>query len=133
MRNGDPGAKHVILLAEDDEVNQDIVRAFLQDCGDLDLVVANDGRAALEAALLNKFALLIVDQNMPFITGDRLVRHLRAVSSINSATPVIRFTADADQRPPEFKTPGDVAEVTLPKPLRKELLISAIRTLLGQI
>lgn len=133
MRNGDLGAKHVILLAEDDEVNQDIVRAFLQDCDDLELVVANDGRAALEAAISNKFDLLIVDQNMPFITGDRLVRHLRAVNSLNSATPVIRFTADADQRQPDFKTPGDVADVTMPKPLRKDQLILAIRTLLARV
>lgn len=131
MRNGDQVAKHLILLAEDDEVNQEIVRAFLKDAGDLELVVANDGRAALEAALLNKFDLLIVDQNMPFITGDRLVRHLRAVNSRNSKTPVIRFTAEADQRPVEFKTLDDVAEVTLPKPLRKDALIQAIRTLLA--
>jgi len=131
MRSGDQVAKHLILLAEDDEVNQEIVRAFLKDAGDLELIVANDGRAALEAALLNKFDLLIVDQNMPFITGDRLVRHLRAVNSRNSMTPVIRFTAEADQRPVDFKTLDDVAEVTLPKPLRKDALIQAIRTLLA--
>lgn len=130
MPNGDKVAKHVILLAEDDEVNQDIIHAFLKDAGDLELVVANDGRAALEAALLTKFDLLIIDQNMPFITGDRLIRYLRSVNSKNSTTPVIRFTAEADQRPPDFKTLDGVSEVTLPKPLRKEQLIGAIRTLL---
>lgn len=131
MRNGDQAAKHLILLAEDDEVNQEIIQAFLKDAGDLELVIANDGRAALEVALTKKFALLIVDQNMPFITGDRLVRHLRSTNSINSTTPVIRFTAEADKRPLEIKTLDDVTEVTLPKPLSKDELILAIRALLA--
>lgn len=132
MQNGDHKAKHVILLAEDDEVNQEIIQAFLKDAGDFELVVANDGRAALEAALLKKFDILIVDQNMPFITGDRLIRYLRSANTMNSATPVIRFTADADQRPLNFKALNGVGEVTLPKPLRKEQLIEAMRTLLAE-
>lgn len=131
MRHGDKGAKHLILLAEDDEVNQEIIQAFLKDADDLELVIANDGRAALEVALLRRFDLLIVDQNMPFITGDRLIRHLRSVNSRNSTTPVIRFTAEADQRPLDFKTLDEVAEVTLPKPLHKDALLLAIRTLLA--
>ena len=123
-------AKFQILLAEDDEVNQDIVRAFLAG-GDLELTIASDGREALEMALLRKFDLLIVDQNMPYITGDRVIRHLRAGRSFNAATPVIRFTADADLKPLDLRTIAGSLEVTLPKPLSKETLISTIRALLG--
>ena len=123
-------AKFQILLAEDDEVNQDIVRAFLAG-GDLELTIASDGRKALEMALLRKFDLLIVDQNMPYITGDRVIRHLRAGRSFNAATPVIRFTADADLKPLDLRTIAGSLEVTLPKPLSKETLISTIRALLG--
>lgn len=121
-----------ILLAEDDEVNQDIVRAILGGSTDLTLTIASDGREALEVALLRRFDLMIVDQNMPFITGDRVVRHLRAGRSFNATTPVIRFTAEADARPLDLTAMAGKLEVTLPKPLRRETLIATIRALLAR-
>ena len=123
-------SRYQILLAEDDEVNQEIVIALLGG-SNLDLTIASDGRAALEAALSRKFDLLIVDQNMPFITGDRVVRHLRAGRSLNAETPVIRFTAEADARPIDYARIVGTLDVTLPKPLRRDTLISTIRALLG--
>lgn len=122
-----------ILLAEDDEVNQDIVRAYLADMDNVDLMVASDGRMALEAALINKYDLMIFDQQMPHIAGDRVLLHLRAGRSCNAATPVIRFSAAADARPVEIRQVGGVAEVTLPKPLRKETFISTVKAMLGAI
>ena len=130
MREPNAPTKFQILLAEDDEVNQDIVRAFLAG-GDLELTIAADGRQALEMALLRKFDLLIVDQNMPYITGDRVIRHLRAGQSLNATTPVIRFTAEADVLPRDLKAIPQGRQVTLPKPLSKATLVSTVRSLLG--
>lgn len=126
------GVRYNILLAEDDEVNQEIISAFLAG-SDLDLTIASDGRQALETALLRKFDLMIVDQNMPFITGDRVVRHLRAGRSFNSETPVIRFTAAADARPIDFARLVGQLEVTLAKPLSRDALLSTIRALLSRL
>lgn len=126
------GVRYNILLAEDDEVNQEIISAFLAG-SDLDLTIASDGRQALETALLRKFDLMIVDQNMPFITGDRVVRHLRAGRSFNSETPVIRFTAAADARPIDFGRLVGQLEVTLAKPLSRDALLSTIRALLSRL
>lgn len=122
--------KFQILLAEDDEVNQDIVRAFLADDQQLELTIASDGKEALEAAMSKRFDLMIFDQNMPFITGDRVIRHLRAGRSVNAETPAIRFTADADLKPMEIKTIDGISGATLPKPLNKATLVSTIRALL---
>lgn len=122
--------KFQILLAEDDKVNQSIVQAFLFGVN-VELTIASDGREALEAALTNKFDLMIVDQNMPFITGDRVIRHLRAGRSINAATPVIRFTANADHQPFDLGVASVPLEVTLPKPLSRQALISTVGALLG--
>jgi CheY-like chemotaxis protein len=130
MKENTPVAKFQILLAEDDEVNQDIIRAFLSG-GDLDLTIASDGREALEVALLRRFDLMIVDQNMPYITGDRVIRHLRAGQSLNSETPVIRFTAEADSGHVDLSSIAGKLEVTLPKPLSRDALISTINALLG--
>lgn len=122
-----------ILLAEDDEVNQDIVRAYLADMHNVELIVTSDGRQALEAALVDRYDLMIFDQQMPHITGDRVLLHLRAGRSCNAATPVIRFTAAADARPVEIRRVGGVAEVTLPKPLRLETFVSTVKAMLGAV
>jgi CheY-like chemotaxis protein len=131
MIESDQAPKYQILLAEDDEVNQDIVRAFLGSATDLDLTVVTDGRLALEAALVNKYDLMILDQQMPHMTGDRVLLHLRAGRSLNATTPIIRFTAAADAKPVDIRRVNGVAEATLPKPLRKETLLSTVRAMLG--
>ena len=123
--------RYQILLAEDDETNQDIVKAFLADTDDLDLTIASHGRQALEAALARKYDLMILDQQMPLINGDRVLLQLRAGRSVNAETPVIRFTAAADAKPAEIRRVNGVAETTLPKPLRKETLVTTIRTMLA--
>lgn len=121
-----------VLLAEDDTVNQSIIQAFLGGVN-VELTIASDGRQALEAALTNQYDLMIVDQNMPFITGDRVIRHLRAGRSMNSATPVIRFTASADFQPMDLRAVASALEVTLPKPLSRQDLLATVDALLGGV
>lgn len=130
MIEGAPMARYQILLAEDDEVNQDIVKAFLAGTPELELTVASDGRAALEAALVKKYDLMIFDQQMPHLTGDRVLLHLRAARTVNAKTPVIRFTAAADLKPLEINQVNGVAEAVLPKPLGKAVLLSTVLAML---
>lgn len=132
MTEAAPRTKFQVLLAEDDEVNQSIVQAFLFGVN-VELTIASDGRQALEAALTHQFDLMIVDQNMPFITGDRVIRHLRAGRTMNAATPVIRFTAAADFQPFDLSSAASMLEVTLPKPLSRQDLISTVDALLGGV
>ncbi|MEO6301277.1 MAG: response regulator [Paracoccaceae bacterium] len=125
--------KYQILLAEDDQVNQDIVTAFLDGMPELELTIACDGRMALEHSLAKKYDLLIFDQNMPYITGDRVLLHLRASRSLNALTPAIWFTAAADAKSAENKRVSGAAEVTLPKPLRRETFVSTVKALLDLV
>ncbi|MEO8241598.1 MAG: response regulator [bacterium] len=122
-----------ILLAEDDEVNQAIVRAFLGTTPELELTVASDGREALQAALAEKYDLMIFDNRMPFISGDRVLLHLRAGHSRNAATPVIRFTAAADLKPVEIREVDGISEVTLPKPLNRDTFVSTVKAMLAAL
>lgn len=117
-----------ILLAEDDEVTQQIVQSMLSCFGDVTLTVAGDGRAALEAALTQPFDLMIFDQNMPQINGDRVIRHLRAGNSANRDAQVIRFTAEAEAiRQP---APGTEGDIIVPKPIRSTEFIAVVQSLI---
>lgn len=117
-----------ILLAEDDEVTQQIVRSMLSGFDNVTLIVADDGREALEAALTQAFDLMIFDQNMPHINGDRVIRHLRAGNSANRDATVIRFTAEAEViRQP---APGTDDDIIMPKPIRSADFISVIQDLI---
>lgn len=117
-----------VLLAEDDEVNQQIVMAFLASTSNIRLTIVGDGRSALEAAMGTKFDLLLFDHNMPHITGDRVIRYLRSGNSSNATTPVIRFTADADHA--DIKTTGGLIDAILPKPLKAETFLNTLQTIL---
>jgi two-component system chemotaxis response regulator CheY len=117
-----------ILLAEDDEVTQQILRSMLSGFSDVVLTVACDGREALEAALTQSFDLMIFDQNMPHINGDRVIRHLRAGNSVNRDAKVIRFTAEAEViRQP---APGTAGDIVIPKPIRGAEFIAVIQELI---
>lgn len=120
--------KFRVLLAEDDEVNQQIVMAFLSGVSHIELTIVGDGRSALEAALGTKYDLMLFDHNMPHITGDRVIRYLRSGNSSNASTPVIRFTADADRA--DIRTSGGLIDAVLPKPLSAETFLSTIEAIL---
>ena len=127
---GDQGSdqKFRILLAEDDEVNQEVIKAFLVGQAHIDLTVVGDGRSALEAALGTRYDLMLFDHNMPHITGDRVIRYLRSGNSNNSRTPVVRFTAEADHA--VIRETEGLIEAVLPKPLRAETFLTTVETIL---
>lgn len=121
----------IILLAEDDEINQQIVQHLLADYAFIELVIASDGKVALETAMSQRFDLMIFDRHMPLISGDRVIRHLKAARTINMSTPMIQFTADAD-RSTTAPGQGDQADVVMSKPIQSEIFRSTVLRLLGR-
>ncbi len=117
-----------ILFAEDDEVTQQIVKSLLGGFDAIDLTIANDGRQALEAALMHSYDLMIIDQNMPHVNGDRVIRHLRAGNSANRNVKVIRFTAEVEVL--HNPTPDSPDDIFMPKPIRGAEFISVIAGLI---
>lgn len=121
----------VVLLAEDDEINQQVVRHLLADFPFIDLVVASDGKMALEAAISRPFDLMIFDRQMPLITGDRVIRHLKAARTPNTQTPIIQFTAEVTHATFD---PGqnDHADAVIPKPIPADVFRSTVLRLLNR-
>jgi DNA-binding response OmpR family regulator len=80
-----------ILLLEDDLILNEIVEEFLIDLG-YDVTVAYDGMQASEIIYDEQFDLLILDVNVPNMTGFEFLKSLR---ENNITTPAI-FTTSLD-------------------------------------
>jgi PAS domain S-box-containing protein len=85
-----------LLLAEDNEINQQIAVELLEGAG-AQVVVANDGREAVEKFLASpagSFDIVLTDLQMPVMDGYEVVRLVRADAD-RGKVPVIAMTAHA--------------------------------------
>ncbi len=84
----------LILLAEDNETNQEVIRQQLRLLG-YTCEIAGDGRSALERWRSGRHALLLTDCHMPAMDGYDLTRAIRAEEGDDKRIPIIAITADA--------------------------------------
>jgi two-component system sensor histidine kinase/response regulator len=84
-----------VLLAEDNIVNQRVVRGVLEKQGH-NVVVASNGREALEALKQHTFDLVLMDVQMPQMDGFEATRAIRKSEMLTKAhIPIIALTAHA--------------------------------------
>ncbi|MCF8037918.1 MAG: response regulator [Desulfohalobiaceae bacterium] len=87
-----------ILVAEDSKMNQMFIEELLKDEGH-DVVIAEDGRQALQALAREDFDLVLMDIRMPNLDGEetlRIIRH-EPPAGVDPHIPVIALTAYALQ------------------------------------
>jgi CheY-like chemotaxis protein len=82
-----------ILLAEDEPINQEVSRGLLEDVGLL-VDLAEDGEIALAQARQHRYALILMDIQMPNLNGIDATQAIRA-NSLNTDTPILAMTANA--------------------------------------
>ncbi|WP_193172611.1 ATP-binding protein [Nisaea nitritireducens] len=115
-----------ILLAEDCKTNQLVMQAFLKGIT-TDLVIAENGKLALEEARTNTFDLILMDVSMPEMDGIEATKKIREFSDI----PVIGVTAHAFESALTSCLDAGMDRV-LTKPLAKQDLYSTIKELLDE-
>jgi len=82
-----------ILLAEDEPITQEVSRGLLEDVG-LVVDVAEDGQQVLALARSNRYALILMDMQMPYMNGVEATQAICA-DSLNQTTPILAMTANA--------------------------------------
>jgi signal transduction histidine kinase/ActR/RegA family two-component response regulator len=92
-----PGAtRPCILLAEDNALNRLFAETVLRSFG-VDVVVAEDGREAIERACARRFSLILMDCQMPRVDGYEATAAIRRHERETGAprTPIVALTANA--------------------------------------
>lgn len=101
--------KRLILVAEDNQVNQAVIREQFKLLG-LGVDIVKDGCEALKAWLEHEYALVLTDIDMPNMDGYQLATAIRQqeASSSRYRTTIIALTAMAlkDDATNDFKTMG---------------------------
>jgi CheY-like chemotaxis protein len=83
-----------VLVAEDHPVNQLLLREILASIG-CRTTLAENGQIALEEVEAGDFDLIIMDNQMPVMTGLEAVSRIRARKDWKNRIPVIALTASA--------------------------------------
>lgn len=83
-----------ILLAEDNEVNQQVATLFLHRLG-FEVHTVGNGAEALAALESQHFDAILMDCQMPVLDGYEATRRIRALDSSTANIPIVAVTASA--------------------------------------
>ncbi len=121
-----------ILVAEDSEFNQYVIKAYLRGTA-CQLTIVDNGREAVDAFIAGDFDLLLMDIQMPILDGYAAIQEIRKIESetAGSAIPIIAMTAYA-LTGDEEKCLAVGCTAYLPKPIKKEALYRTITKALPQ-
>lgn len=119
-----------VLIAEDNEINQIVLKGILTKFG-LSAQTVNDGQEALDAARTGEFDLIFMDVHMPNMDGLEATRQIRALDGPAGQVAIIGVTANAmkgdDQKCFDAGMDGYVS-----KPIDRNLLNAEIKRVMGR-
>ncbi|MBF0310372.1 MAG: response regulator [Magnetococcales bacterium] len=126
-QGGDPA----ILLVEDSEDNQQLIRAFLKKIP-CRLMIAEHGVRALELVKAEVFDVILMDIQMPVMDGLTATRAIRAWERERGlpAVPILALTAHAMKEvADEVREAG--CDLYLTKPISRKRLVEALQPYIG--
>ncbi len=121
-----------ILLAEDNPINQKLAVTLLAREGHR-VTVADDGEAALQAISQHDFDLVLMDMQMPVLSGLEATARIRADETARHSrrVPIVALTANAfDEDRDACLAAGMDSYVS--KPIRRDALFAAIAAVLPE-
>ena len=119
-----------ILLAEDQPVNQKLMRAVMEQLGH-DLTIANNGVEAVNALKENSYDLILMDIQMPELDGILATKIIRCSDKDWRTIPIIALTAHAmENHKQAYFAAGMNGFVS--KPFRMDILVGEIERVLHE-
>ena len=122
--------KTPILHVEDDVSLQNLVRAALQHLGGYEVRTAANGPQALELARQHPPRLVLLDLDLPGMSGIEVLRAMRGIEGLRRV-PAIFLTAVVDPRVLAELRALDAQEV-LQKPFRPRQLVETVARVLQE-
>jgi two-component system cell cycle response regulator len=119
----------VVLVAEDSATQRTFVSKLLTEQG-FEVHQAPDGRVALDLCRILRPDLLMLDLNMPELTGGQVLKRVRA-DHVIGATPVLVFTSD-DRATTVCDVLDGGATDFVPKSVRPGELLARVRRVLRE-
>ena len=83
-----------VLIAEDNQLSQKVIRGMMQKLG-IDHTLVNNGREAVQAVMREHFDIVLMDCDMPFVDGYAATQEIRQWERQESreALPILALTA----------------------------------------
>jgi DNA-binding response OmpR family regulator len=109
-----------ILCIDDSKHLRALYKHTLQKNG-FKVYTSSGGRAALRAVPSHRFALVLVDQRMPGLSGDEVAQKIRRR---RPKLPIIMISGNCELQPQAGRT----LSAFLPKPIEPEKLVAVVRS-----
>ncbi|WP_320172079.1 transporter substrate-binding domain-containing protein [Maridesulfovibrio sp.] len=113
-----------ILLAEDNEINQQIAVEILERAG-MVVEVVDNGKDAVERTLENEYDLVLMDIQMPVLDGLSAAGHIRGNGIGHELLPIVAMTAHAMAGDREKSIEAGMDD-HITKPIDPELLLGIL-------
>ncbi len=115
-----------VLLVEDNHVNQKMASMLLERRG-FQVTLAENGRAAIDIFANKKFAVILMDMQMPVMGGVEATQSIRAMEAGGALmrTPIIAMTANAMQSHREQCLEAGMDDY-ISKPIKAEQLMACL-------
>ncbi|GBD40840.1 Sensory/regulatory protein RpfC [bacterium HR39] len=121
---GTPGRGCRVLLAEDNPVNQKVVARLLEHAGH-EVTVVGDGHGVIERLEHEVFDVVVLDVNMPDLSGPETLKMLRFMYDPAELPPFVALSADATRETREACLSLGFSRY-LTKPVRTDELLAAL-------
>jgi CheY-like chemotaxis protein len=121
-------AKPIILVVDDDLPILGLMRSLLREFG-FEAVTADSGEQAIIEARAQRPSAVLIDHNMPGMTGDELIRTLRSEPGFDRL-PILILSGQAVS-PAELATLG--ADGAILKPFDVMALVAQLRSLIPAV
>jgi two-component system sensor histidine kinase RpfC len=124
----DAGARRLsVLVADDNPTNREVLGRILERAGHATTLVA-DGDLALDAMEAGQFDIVLLDRNMPGLSGLETLQAIRLMTRGRERLPVVMLSADVTlEAKKECLEEG--ADSFIPKPVEALRLLDELRNL----